>query len=132
MGKLREIIEQPIATRSKTVERNGQSFVVTGMPDANLLGRTVFVTPDHRATRAAHYENVTGCPFDAEIVGEVLLVRECLEHEDDKDARYDEVEIAKLALRDGHLFTQLYLAACSVVGFETDAAETIVEAAAPN
>ena len=130
MGKVLDIISKPVVDRTEVVEWQGETYTLTGRPDANLLGRTLLLTEDQRATKAKHYANLTGLEFDPSIVPQVLLVSECLQHEDDPSARYDESEIARLAVANGILLAQLFGAAARCIGLEDGPTEAVAGAAA--
>lgn len=117
---LKELIEEPVGATSQDVIYEGNTFRVTGMADANVIGRTLMMTPDQRKTRANHWSTVLGVTFDEQTVPRAMLVQSVLEHEDDPARRYDEVEIAHLAVKQGPLFVMLFMAALQVVGYTAE------------
>lgn len=131
MSILQKIQSAPMV-RTIEVEVNGEVYRLTGCTSSALLGRTVLAPDDALKTRVLHYSNLGLDDLDLPTVRQVLLVTELLEHEADPGQRYDETEIAKLALVDGPLMWRLYGAACELLGLTGDPQGSIAEAASGN
>jgi hypothetical protein len=125
-------IGRPIEERRKLVQWQGDTYAVVGSSDIALFEHTLFLDDDAKARRAAHWEAVTGRSFHLETVPKLLLICATLEHEEDPARRYDEIEIAQLALRDGALASMLFAAAAEVTGWGANAADVLEETALKN
>lgn len=130
MSKLAAIINQPVEDRTVVVKHKKQEFVVVGRPSAALIGRILEPTAKNMGARKRHWEKFTGEDLPDGTLNQILLVQGTLVKEDsDLSSRYDETEIAKLAVVDGKLFLKLAKAASDVLGLseEDDDEETLIK-----
>lgn len=127
---IRDLIAAPSVEREEVVEFAGRQFKVVGKASASLLDSTFYKDPAEVAKYAAHFQNLTGEEFSDVLVRKVFLVQATLVADDvEGRERYDPVEIAMLAVRQGAFFHMLVAAAFKVTGFD-DQEMMVAEAAA--
>lgn len=112
-----KLINEPAEKLTEQVKHRGTTYTLSGYPDATKLQHIVLMTPSDQEKRARHWSKFTGSEFDAKLILHIMLVAETLEHEEDPERRYDEVEIAMLATKQAGLFLSLVGAASKILGF---------------
>lgn len=129
-----KLIQEPVEDRLQKVDHGKEDFMLCGRPDANLYGNSLLLSEQDRNRKAFHWTTVLGLdrPFSPDLVPQVMLVRDTLQHEEDPSRRYDEVEIASLAVKQGPLFMKLVAAAFTVSGLTEGDLNPIEAVAAGN
>jgi hypothetical protein len=122
-----KLISEPPKKRAETVTFERETYTLSGYPDTTKVQHIVLMTPSERERKARHWSKLTGSDFTEKMVLHVMFVTETLEHEDDPELRYDEVEIARLSTVQAGLFLLLVGAACKVLGVTNDGADGIDE-----
>lgn len=115
---IKSILSQEIEARTEEVKFQGTTYTLSGSPNINLLGDALMSEEAVTKKLASHYTTVTKSaePFHPKIVMQVKMVAAALHHEDDPEKRYDDTEIAGLAVRSAGLFLKLSGAASKVFG----------------
>lgn len=122
-----KLISEPPKKRSETVTFERETYTLSGYPDTTKVQHIVLMTPSERERKARHWSKLTGSDFTEKMVLHVMMVAETLEHEDDPELRYDEVEIARLATVQSGLFLLLVGGATKVLGITSGGEDAVDE-----
>ena len=114
---LKKLLSTPVETRDIEIEHEGMTFIVRGRPDGTIITKHAL---DKSTLDKLHRHCEAGLKrkIDPSSFSQMLLVQECLVNTDAEgdNARYDVLEIARLALEHGPLYLAVLHATLDVLG----------------
>jgi len=117
---IRKLLTTPVEDRTVLVEHEGETYTVTGRPDAALLTRCQAIPEAQLITKTRHLTTLVGREIDVNSYRNILFVLNTLQPDPDEKP-YQEHELASISVNHGILFSKLLSAAMDVLGLLAEA-----------